>query len=67
MSRRADGSYRCDRCGQQLRNGNVSEAAIVAVLEPTKRASVWNLHLCHLNGCAAAVFDGEALADWMKG
>lgn len=67
MSRRADGSYRCDRCGERLRNGNVSEAAMVAVLEPERRTTVWNLHLCHVNGCAAAVLTGEALADWMKG
>lgn len=67
MSRRADGSYRCDRCGQQLSNGGISDAAIVALLEPIKRTAVWQLHLCHINGCAAAVLDGEALADWMKG
>lgn len=67
MSRRADGSYRCDRCGQPLKNGNVSEAAMVAVLEPTKRTAVWNLHFCHINGCAAAVLDADALADWTKG
>lgn len=67
MSRRADGTYRCDRCGADINKASISDAALIAVLEPTKRATVWHLHLCHVNGCTAAVLNDDALADWMKG
>lgn len=70
MSRRADGSYRCDRCGTDVENGGVQVAAIVSDLDPDEPGTVRVLHLCRAprdgapNGCVGNVLGPATLADW---
>jgi hypothetical protein len=76
MSRRADGSYRCDRCGTDVGNGSVQYAAVISTLEHSDQVDVAAvplvLHLCRKpqtgapNGCAARVLGPAALADYLK-
>lgn len=45
MSLRADNTYHCDRCGTDVGNGGIDEAAFLTHLEPDTGAIV-RLHLC---------------------
>ena len=70
MSLRPDGSYRCDRCGADVGNGAVTEAAIVSDVED---GAVRVLHFCRQprdsapNGCAGRLLSASMLADYTKG
>lgn len=70
MSLRSDGSYRCDRCGADVGNGAVTEAAIVSDVSD---GSVRVLHFCRIpvkgapHGCAGRLLSPSNLADYEKG
>lgn len=69
MSLRSDGTYRCDRCGADVGNGAVTEAAVVSDVEG---AAVRVLHFCRRpvkgapHGCAGRLLSPSMLADWTK-
>lgn len=75
MSLRPDGSYRCDRCGSDVGNGAVTEAAVVADLELVDDEDVAarprTLHFCRAprkkapHGCAGHILGPRALADYL--
>lgn len=70
MSLRADGTYRCDRCGLDVGNGGVFMAAYISDLDPTNPTEARQLHLCREErddaprGCVGLVLGDEALADY---
>lgn len=74
MSLRADGRYRCDRCGADVGNGGVEQCAVVADLDPDAVGQLRTLHLCRdheddtgrkVPGCAwSRVLTAKALADY---
>lgn len=70
MSLRPDGAYRCDRCGVDVGNGGVVEAAIISDLHPDEPGTVRVLHLCRAEregaptGCVGNVLGEATLADW---
>lgn len=72
MSLRGDGSYRCDRCGADVGNGGVREAAIVSDLHPDVDGEVLVRHLCRAardgapNGCAGLHVGPATLADYYE-
>lgn len=69
MSLRSDGKYRCDRCGADVGNGAVDQAAIVSDVD---QGAVRVLHFCRRpregapHGCAGRVLSPSNLADWTK-
>lgn len=66
MSRKKDGSYRCDRDGHPLTNGGVLEALVVVDLDPVS-GGTRSFHFCRANGCAKKILSKRNLADHMKG
>lgn len=72
MSLRADGSYRCDRCGTDVDNGSVQAAAVVSTLDPDEPARPLVLHLCREprdgapHGCVGNVLGPGALANFYE-
>lgn len=72
MSLRADGSYRCDRCGGDIGNASVDQAASVSdvLVDDEGRTSVVVYHFCRVanagapDGCAAHVLIPSNLADF---
>jgi len=73
MSRRSDGTYRCDRCGADVGNAAVTECAMVADIEfledgPSPR----NLHFCRVpndgapEGCAEHLLVPSNLTDYLE-
>lgn len=54
-----EGVYRCDRCGKELENGGVHEAAVVASLED---GQVVQLHFGREEGCESKVLSKRNLA-----
>lgn len=72
MSLRADGSYRCDRCGADVDNGGVQMAAIISDLSPDEPGTVRVLHLCREtrdgapNGCVGNALGPATLANWTE-
>lgn len=72
MSLRPDGSYRCDKCGADVVNGGVREAAIISDLDPDTAGEVRVLHLCREprdgapSGCAGNVLGPAALANYIE-
>lgn len=65
MSRRTDGTVRCDRCDVLLANDGIFSAAIGADLHPFRPGEMRQVHWCRENGCAIAVFSPENLAAWL--
>lgn len=65
MSRRADGTDRCDRCDQLLPNDGIFSAAVASDLHPFRPGESRQLHWCRENGCAVAVLNPENLAAWL--
>jgi len=71
VSLRPDGVYRCDKCGTDVGNGGVRDAAIVSDLDPDALGEVRVLHLCRKartgapGGCVGAVFGPATLADYI--
>lgn len=69
MSLRADGSYCCDRCGTDVGNASVEQAAVISDLKPDDPTRPRVLHLCRVpqpgapHGCARRVLGASALAD----
>lgn len=72
MSLRTGGAYRCDRCGADVGNGGVTEAAIVSDLDPDRPGEIRVLHLCRAardgapHGCVGNVLGPQTLADWTE-
>lgn len=72
MSLRADGRYRCDRCGADVGNASVQMCAVVSDLHPDDLARPRVLHLCRKpregapHGCAGNVLGRGTLADLTK-
>lgn len=73
MSRRPDGTYRCDRCGADVGNGGVQSAAVIADTDPADPTSLRHLHLCldrtgeggtTVHGCRDRVLTRRALANY---
>jgi hypothetical protein len=66
VSRQADGTYACDRCGTDIGNGGIDEAAAVSDLELDADGNVVLgairvLHLCRKNKCVRHVMTRRAL------
>lgn len=75
MSRRLDGSYCCDRCGTDVGNAGVQEAASISDLDPADPTRIRQLHLCldrpdpaapgkTIQGCRGRVLTRKALANY---
>jgi hypothetical protein len=72
VSLRPDGAYRCDRCGTDVGNGAVTEAAVISDLQLVEDLDVHarprTLHLCRKprrgapHGCAGYVLGPRVLA-----
>lgn len=73
MSLRADGVYRCDRCGSALPNSGVLECATVSTLAYDEDGSpeVRGYHFCREpnegapDGCAEHLLTPSVLADYL--
>lgn len=68
MSLRADGWYRCDRCGAGVGNASVEAAAVISDIEPDDPLRARVLHLCRQpdGGCARLVLNDSSLADLIR-
>lgn len=72
MSLRADGTYRCDRCGIDVGNAAMTECARICDMDPDKPGELRYLHLCRAprdgapNGCVGNVLGDGTLSDWSK-
>lgn len=76
MSLRADGRYRCDRCGHEFDNAGVQEAAKITDLDPaTGGTTVQQLDFCRdrpdpdnegkkIQGCRDRVLTKKALRNY---
>ncbi len=75
MSRRPDGSYRCDRCGTDVGGGGIHQCVSVVILNPDDPGDIWHLHFClprpdpdddfaTLPGCRDVLFTRRDLADF---
>jgi len=70
VSRRPDGSNRCDRCDADVHNGGPLYAVTISGVDPDDPGAVWQLHLClprdedgtHVPGCRDRVLTRKALA-----
>ena len=67
MSRRDDGTFKCDRCDVEIGNGGIDEAVSISDLERDERGKVVLgairiLHLCRVNNCNDRVLTKRALA-----
>lgn len=65
MSRRSDGTVRCDRSGRVLENGGVHEAITVTDLDP-ETGGVIVYHFCRKDGCHRKVLSKRNLADHLE-
>lgn len=69
MSLRADGTYRCDRCGVGVGNGDVQTAAKIITMDPDRPGEPLILHLCREprdgapRGCEGNILGPQTLAD----
>lgn len=63
MSRRADGVYRCDRCGVELENGGVQECAVLTCVVD---GEVVVYHFGREEGCEAKVLSKRNLSDHLE-
>lgn len=72
MSLRSDGTYRCDKCGTDVGNASVENAAKIADLDPDDPTRPRNLDLCREprtgapRGCAGLVLGPGTLANWTE-
>lgn len=72
MSLRPDGAYRCDRCGADVGNGGVTEAASISDLDPDQPGTIRVLHLCRAErsgaprGCVGNVLGEGTLANYYE-
>ena len=72
MSLRSDGTYRCDRCGRDVGNGDVQTAAKIITLHTDRPVEPLILHLCREprdgapHGCEGNVLGPATLADWTE-
>lgn len=72
MSLQPDGAYRCDRCGLDVVNGGIYEAATISDLHPDDNNIPRVLHLCRApregapRGCVGNVLGPETLAHWTE-
>lgn len=72
MSLQPDGSYACDRCGGELENDGIQQAAIIADLHPDNPSVPRSLHLCreprdgHPRGCVGYVLGPGTLTHWTE-
>jgi hypothetical protein len=70
VSLRADGFYRCDRCGLDLGNASVLVAAKIVDLDPDDPTTQRNYDLCREprdgapRGCTGNVLGPGTLADY---
>jgi hypothetical protein len=72
MSRRDDGTIRCDRCGAEVGNGGALYAVTVSGFDPDDLGVAWQLHLClpreeesgPIPGCRDEVLDEAALRNY---
>ncbi|MGY1773498.1 hypothetical protein [Blastococcus sp. SYSU D00813] len=73
MSRRPDGTYKCDRSGHDVGNAAVTECAIVStlVLDADGNQQLEVLHFCRIpnpgapEGCAEHLLVPSNLADYL--
>lgn len=73
MSRRADGAYRCDRCGLDVGNAAVTECAVVSTVVATADGGLEHvvLHFCRVDndgapeGCAEHLLVPSNLTDYL--
>lgn len=64
MSRRTDGTYRCDRSGRELENGGVHECAVVTrVVTVDGQETQEVYHFCYEDGCDRRLLSKRNLAD----
>lgn len=63
MSRRSDGSYKCDRDGTDIENAGIDKAISVSDLDANGVPTVY--HFCRVNGCAGKVLSKRNLADYL--
>lgn len=70
MSLQPNGSYVCDRCGADVGNGGVDQAARIADTDPQDATRLRSLHLCLdrigtdgniIQGCRGRVLTKRAL------
>lgn len=72
MSRRPDGTCRCDRCGVGVGNGGVRQAAVISDVDPEDPRIPRFLHLCRAprdgapTGCVGYVLGPGTLADYTE-
>lgn len=72
MSLRTDGTYRCDRCGADVGNAGVQQAAKITTLDPADPTRLIYLDLCRQprdgapRGCEGNVLGPATLADWTE-
>lgn len=67
-----EGNYHCDRCGTDVGNGGVMQAAVISDLDPDRPGEIRVLHLCREpregapSGCVGNVLGPATLADWTE-
>lgn len=72
MSLRPDGTYHCDKCGADVGNGGVSEAAVVSTVDADDPTQPRVFHLCREprdgapRGCEGNVLGPSALANYYE-
>ena len=74
MSLRADGTYRCDKCNDDVVNGGVQYAVTISGIDPDDASRQQVFHLClpherddgeHYAGCRNRVLTATALAAYI--
>lgn len=75
MSRRADGGFECDKCGEDVGNGGVLAALVVSDLDPDNPGMVRSLHFCRdredktgtvIKGCDGKVLNANHLKHYKE-
>lgn len=64
MSRRSDGSYKCDRCGVDVDNGRIQ--LCVPASDIDGNGNPVQYHFCRVNKCAGKVLSKRNLDDYLK-
>jgi hypothetical protein len=64
MSRRSDGSYKCDRDGTDIGNAGIDVA--VPAVDLDENGIPITYHFCRVNGCAKKVLSARNLADYRE-